>query len=244
MKGEEKARRKVDFSYGVSGGGTSEARSSSNLRKNKKRKRLVGGDECAALPSKVQDRGGGEIGGKGRNWTVSIAIPGSVVDNAQSKELKTLLVGQIARAAAIFKVDEVVVYNDGMGKKPNPMERDGNAPSLKSSWDPNIFMARVLQYMETPQYLRKKLLPMHPDLRFAGLLAPLDSPHHVRSSDTVPYREGVVVEHSGHDAANERISFACMGFRKDARLNMKWVSFSFSFCAATDTAVAGGGGWH
>ncbi len=243
MKGEEKVRRKVDFGYRECGGGAPGAMSSSNLRKFIKRKRRVGKDECAAPPSEVQERGDG-VGGKGRNWTVSIAIPGSVVDNAQSKELKTLLVGQIARAAAIFKVDEVVVYNDGMGKKPNPMERDGNAPSLKSSWDPNIFMARVLQYMETPQYLRKKLLPMHPDLRFAGLLAPLDSPHHVRSSDTVPYREGVVVEHSGHDAANERISFACVGFRKDARLNMKWVSFSFSFCAATDTAVAGGGGWH
>ncbi len=222
MKGEEKARREVDFGYGASG-----ARSSPNLRKDKKRKRRVGGDDCAALRSEEVQKKGNGIGGKGRNWTVSIAIPGSVVDNAQSKELKTLLVGQIARAAAIFEIDEVVVYDDGMGKKRNSKERDGssNNNSFKSSWDPNVFMARVLQYMETPQYLRKKLLPMHPDLRFAGLLAPLDSPHHVRSDETIPYREGVVVEHSGHDTTNLGMSFACVGFRKDIRLNMKWVSF-------------------
>jgi hypothetical protein len=42
-----------------------------------------------------------------RYYTVSIAVPGSVVDNAQSRELKTILVGQIARAAAIHHIDEV-----------------------------------------------------------------------------------------------------------------------------------------
>ncbi len=212
-----------------------QAKSSSNS--SKKRKRRTGKDECTAYPSEVQERRDG-VSRKGRNWTVSIAIPGSVVDNAQSKELKTLLVGQIARAAAIFKVDEIVVYDDGMGKRRNPKERNGSSSSsVKSSWDPNVFMARVLQYMETPQYLRKKLLPMHPDLRFAGLLAPLDSPHHVRSDEALPYREGVVVEHSGHDTANEEISFACVGFRKDVRLNMKWVSFS-SFVTAAATLSA------
>ncbi len=215
MKGKEKERKEVDFGYGAS-----TARSSPNVSKDKKRKRRVeGAADCAAFRSE-------EVQKKGRNWTVSIAIPGSVVDNAQSKELKTLLVSQIARAVAIFEVDEVVVYDDGMGKRQNSKDRDGssNNNSFKASWDPNVFMARILQYMETPQYLRKKLLPMHPDLRFAGLLAPLDSPHHVRSDETVPFREGVVVEHSGRDATNFGMSFACVGFRKDTRLDVKWVS--------------------
>lgn len=50
--------------------------------------------------------------GSGRRATVSIALPGSVVDNAQTLELATAVAGQIARAAAIFSVDEVVVLDD------------------------------------------------------------------------------------------------------------------------------------
>lgn len=39
--------------------------------------------------------------------TVSIAVPGSVMNNAQTRELRTYLAGQIARAACIYNVDEV-----------------------------------------------------------------------------------------------------------------------------------------
>lgn len=35
------------------------------------------------------------------------------------------------------------------------------------------------------------------DLRFAGLQNPLDAPHHVRRSEWLPYREGVVVATAG-----------------------------------------------
>lgn len=33
---------------------------------------------------------------------------------------------------------------------------------------------------------------MHADLKYAGALPPLDAPHHLRSSEWGPYREGVV----------------------------------------------------
>ena len=49
---------------------------------------------------------------KGRLWTVSIALPNSIVDNAQSMQLKTYLCGQIARAAAIFNIDEIVIFDE------------------------------------------------------------------------------------------------------------------------------------
>lgn len=44
--------------------------------------------------------------------TVTIAVPGSILDNAQSPEFRTYLAGQIARAACIYKIDEVcfVIY--------------------------------------------------------------------------------------------------------------------------------------
>ena len=34
---------------------------------------------------------------------------------------------------------------------------------------------------------------MHPDLRLAGALPPLDAPHHMRATEWAMYREGVVV---------------------------------------------------
>ena len=57
-----------------------------------------------------------------------------------------------------------------------------------------IQLARILQYMECPQYLRKNFFPRHPDLQYAGLLNPLDCPHHMRKDEESPFREGVVLD--------------------------------------------------
>ncbi|CAK4094259.1 unnamed protein product [Aphanomyces euteiches] len=128
---------------------------------------------------------------KGRAFTVSIALPGSIIDNAQTKELKTYLAGQIARACAIFQVDEVVVFDDQLGKRANEQDatKKYNNPN-----DCHVFLGRILQYLETPQYLRKALFPVHNDLKYAGLLNPLDCPHHMRGDVWSEYREGVVVD--------------------------------------------------
>ena len=56
-------------------------------------------------------------GDVGAPCTVSIALPGSIVDNAQSVELKTYLAGQIARAAVVFRVDEIVVFDEQGGTR-------------------------------------------------------------------------------------------------------------------------------
>ncbi|KAK4379866.1 hypothetical protein RND71_001728 [Anisodus tanguticus] len=83
------------------------------------------------------------------------------------------------------------------------------------------FLLRILKYMETPQYLRKSLFPMHNNLRYAvritvrnydeisivknldmktssiyflGSLPPLDAPHHLRKHEWAPYREGVTLK--------------------------------------------------
>lgn len=44
--------------------------------------------------------------------TISIAVPGSILDNAQSPELRTYLAGQIARAACVYKINEIIVFDD------------------------------------------------------------------------------------------------------------------------------------
>jgi len=57
-----------------------------------------------------------------------------------------------------------------------------------------VYLARILQYAETPPYLRRSLLPQHADLQFAGLLPTLDAPHHVRQLDRCSFREGVTLD--------------------------------------------------
>lgn len=47
-----------------------------------------------------------------RNFTLTMVVPSSIIDNAQSMELKTYLVGQIAKAATIFQIQEIVIVSD------------------------------------------------------------------------------------------------------------------------------------
>lgn len=121
----------------------------------------------------------------GRAHTFSVALPSSIIENAQSGELKAMLVGQIARALTIFSIDEVVLYED-KSDAPQSTDSEGLSRGL-------AFFVRNLQYLETPQYLRRQLLPMHRDLRWVGLLSPLDAPHHLRKHERLAYREGAVL---------------------------------------------------
>lgn len=59
----------------------------------------------------------------------------------------------------------------------------------------NFHLARILEYLECPQYLRKALFSVQKPLKFAGVLNPLDGMHHLRANDLhIQYREGVVVD--------------------------------------------------
>ncbi|OBZ87855.1 hypothetical protein A0J61_04095 [Choanephora cucurbitarum] len=116
-----------------------------------------------------------------RKYTTSIAIPSSIVEAAPNMELKTILAGQIARALVIFSIDEIVIYED-------------KVHNTQSRINPSLFLARLFQYMETPQYLRKQLVPINSDLKFAGLLHPLDVPHHPGKDEITIYREGVTLD--------------------------------------------------
>ncbi|KAI3752000.1 hypothetical protein L2E82_23099 [Cichorium intybus] len=123
--------------------------------------------------------------------TVSIALPGSIIDNTQSFELATRLAGQIARAATIFRIDEVVVFdNKSESANDSHVTAEDTGDENESG---TAFLIRILKYLETPQYLRKTLFPKHNSLRFVGLLPPLDAPHHLRKHEWAPYREGVTL---------------------------------------------------
>ncbi|KAK9992551.1 hypothetical protein SO802_027536 [Lithocarpus litseifolius] len=130
--------------------------------------------------------------------TVTIALAGSIINNAQSLELATRLAGQIARAATIFRIDEVVVFDNK-----SDSVNDYSVTELDSSDENETgapFLIRILRYLETPQYLRKALFPKHNSLRFVGVLPPLDAPHHLRKHEWAPYREGVTLKERSPDS--------------------------------------------
>lgn len=98
----------------------------------------------------------------------------------------------------MFCVDEVVIFDDGQGKQQNNgfashQQYEGGEGSYTGYSDPNVFLMRLLSYLETPPHLRKHLFPMHPDLRTAGALPSLDMPHHLRAYEWCQYREGVTL---------------------------------------------------
>ncbi|XP_067826065.1 putative methyltransferase C9orf114 homolog isoform X2 [Heptranchias perlo] len=150
---------------------------------------------------------------KGRLYTVSVALPGSVLDNAQSPELRTYLAGQIARACAVFCVDEIVVF-DEQGEDAKSVE--GEFRGIGRKGHASVQLARILQYLECPQYLRKSFFPKHQDLQFAGLLNPLDSPHHMRMDEESEYRDGVVLE---RPSKPKKGSFVNCGMRREVQID-------------------------
>ncbi|MGB9713721.1 MAG: putative RNA uridine N3 methyltransferase [Candidatus Bathyarchaeales archaeon] len=112
-----------------------------------------------------------------------IAIPASVVSDTPHLREKTSKIGLIGRAAAIFRVEEIIIYPDN--------------PSLNQTSEMNL-ISTLLAYMETPQYLRKRLFKLKPELRYAGILPPLRTPHHplnrkMKNLRRGEYREGVSI---------------------------------------------------
>ncbi len=106
----------------------------------------------------------------------------------------------MGRAAAIFRIDEIIVYPD--------------MPNVDQTGDTEL-LALILSYIETPQYLRKKFFKIRPELRYAGVLPPLRTPHHplinrLKKLKIGEYREGVVV------SSSTRGTFVDVGVEKPA----------------------------
>ncbi|KAI0172497.1 DUF171-domain-containing protein [Hypoxylon sp. FL1284] len=126
----------------------------------------------------------------GREWTISVAIPGSVLSTCRRDDQRTNVVSHIARALAVFSIDEVVVFDDS---HPDARAHDVDPASYTGDTDPCGYLDHLLQYLEMPPFMRRALLPIHPNLRGAGLMASLDMPSHPHPTDWLPYCEGVTV---------------------------------------------------
>ncbi len=113
-----------------------------------------------------------------RRNSITIAVPASMVSEIHGLRDKTAVLGQLGRAAAIYRVDQIIIYRD------QP--------------DESLTMKYILGYLETPQYLRKHLFEVRPELQYAGTLPPLRAPHHTPEEKLSEikigdFREGVVL---------------------------------------------------
>ncbi|KAI1279541.1 putative methyltransferase C9orf114 [Halotydeus destructor] len=152
---------------------------------------------------------------KGRKWTLSIALPASILLNSQSPELKTYLAGQVARAATVFNIDEIVIFDEFASAVGDDVD-----PDLDDKKRCLYQFAKILEYLECPQYLRKYLFPMQTDLQFAGLLNPLDSIHHLKTHDlAIPYREGVVSQKPTKETSENSGSYIYVGLENDVQID-------------------------
>lgn len=104
---------------------------------------------------------------------VAVAFPWSLFSEENDPKIYAYRVGILGRALAIYRVEEVLLYGDGIGSR-------RNAERLK----------KLLEYLECPQYLRKRVFRLDRDLKYAGVMPPLRAPHHKRN----PPREGEVRE--------------------------------------------------
>jgi len=93
-----------------------------------------------------------------------VAIPDTSLADCTDLRDKTLKAGIFARVLAVFRVDTVAIYNSGLLQDDRKRDAD--------------LLARLLKYMDTPQYLRRRLFPQTPWLRYAGLLPPLRTRSH------------------------------------------------------------------
>ena len=116
---------------------------------------------------------------------LSVAIPESSLSDESLKIDKTRKISVLARACAIFKTETIYIYQEGGNYK-----QDGT------------LMSMILRYLETPQFLRRRLFPKMNDLKFAGVLQPLKIPSHITPSNQKKIirgdvREGIIVSVKG-----------------------------------------------
>ena len=95
----------------------------------------------------------------------------------QSDIDKTLKIFQLARSLSIFRVDKVWIYHD---RTLQPASREKE------------FLITILEYLDTPQYLRRKIYPRLDILKSVGRIHPIRSPHHKEKVSVNHLRSGEI----------------------------------------------------
>ena len=117
-----------------------------------------------------------------------VTIPDSFLYDVSTEIDKTLKIFQLARALSIFRVNNIFIYHDKL---------------LSTSKDDLQFMVTILEYLDTPQYLRRKIYPKLDILKHVGKLHPIRSHHHKDKVETSNIKTGEIrvgVVEKRHDA--------------------------------------------
>jgi predicted SPOUT superfamily RNA methylase MTH1 len=110
--------------------------------------------------------------------TLKVAIPDtSLIDGTNLRD-KTTKTGLIARTMAVFRVEEVLVYTTGFLRPSRIRDAD--------------LLVKILKYLDTPQYLRRRVFPKSASLQYAGTLHPLRTQSHPLQSSLSELSEGDV----------------------------------------------------
>ncbi|HLQ20879.1 MAG TPA: RNA methyltransferase [Nitrososphaerales archaeon] len=107
---------------------------------------------------------------------LGVALPDTVLEEHDSLREKTVKLGTIARSCAIYGVDTIIVFRDPKGRGESRL------------------ITRVLEYLETPQYLRRSLFGFDEALKYAGLLPPLRIPSHKQRVQVEKLKVGEIRE--------------------------------------------------
>ena len=114
---------------------------------------------------------------------LSIAIPDSSLQDESTLLYKTKKVSVIARACAIFRINQIFIYKDKGENKKDAM-----------------LLSTLLKFIETPQYFRRQLFSKSNLLSYSGVLQPLNTPNHLVKSNqklikSGDVRDGLIIDY-------------------------------------------------
>ncbi|MHA1371212.1 MAG: putative RNA uridine N3 methyltransferase [Promethearchaeota archaeon] len=122
------------------------------------------------------------------NFFYNLYIPIDFLKGENDQQYKTILIGNLSRYCCIYKVNQIIFYNVDVNWKTKAFD-------MKLARD-------VLEYLNTPQYLRKYRFGQIKTLKYAGILPPLNTPNHptqkgnpeeIFKGDKIYYRQGYVI---------------------------------------------------
>jgi len=149
-----------------------------------------------------------------RKTSLTIAFPASTTADVPHLREKTFKLGFIGRTLAIFRVEKVLIYQD------KPQNQDFKV------------IKKILDYISTPQYLRKSVFKLTPELRYAGILPPLRTPDHplkkyIKDLVEGEIRKGFVVKSLGEyslvDVGVEKPIVVEANLKPKTQINLKIV---------------------
>jgi hypothetical protein len=109
-----------------------------------------------------------------KSCKLRLFLPDSLLENETTLMLKTLKIGAIARIFCIFRINDILFYDNSGKTKDKKIIED------------------ILNHLSIAPYLRK-YFPMSPLLKFSGILNPLQAPNHIGvKHEDVTYKEGII----------------------------------------------------